>query len=228
MPETVFQPGPATGKDSWLWGSVNQEDTNYGDSIEMECGYSEAGPPNFRGPKRSLGEFDISSIPAGSKITTVALDIWIVSAAVGGFDAWVRRMIQPAWVEGEATWNIAYTGADGWDGAGLKGGYFTTDDEQAFTAPFGVGTPYFKTISGPGLVAQCQWALDNFAGRYMWEMMKDVESGATNVFKLSSSEAAFIDPNPNPRPRLTVNYTLPTTPRRWTGGMHEMDGGFYG
>lgn len=208
MTQVIFQPDGAAGKDNYLVS--NLPDSNRGGLTSILCGWIGATGAALR----PVGEFDISSVPPGSTITAAALDIWITSAASGAFDAWVRRLIQPLWEELESTWNIAYTGANGWDGAGLVGGYFTTDDEQAFNAPADVGTPYWKTISGAGLAAQCQWALDNLAGRYMYEMMKDVEAGGTAFFAFSSSDETDADPiiylpRFNPRPYLTINYEPP-------------------
>ncbi len=206
MAEAIFQP-EATGKDTYLDSSA--PGAMRGGFVSMTWGWF--GIP-FNAALRPVGEFDISSIPPGSTIVSVALDIWITSADSGSTDGWLRRLLQPAWEELEATWNMAYTGADGWDDDGLVGGWFTNDDEQAFTSPSSMaGDPFFHTISGAGLAAQCQWALDNFAGRYMWEMMKDVEAGATKRFTFSSSEALseIGPPVVNPRPRLTINYVPP-------------------
>ena len=109
----------AASKDTHLY--LSQPDTNYGADTSFLITDSQ----NYT--RRTILEFDISSIPANSTLTAATL-----SLKYGGYGSsdpvgkaiWVYKLSRTDWVEAEATWNSYKTGS-AWTSAG--GDYVTSD-----------------------------------------------------------------------------------------------------
>jgi len=75
---------------------------------------------------RSLVQFDLSSIPAGSTINSAFLDLTFVGDASDNARVFSVYRVKRAWVEDQATWNVYSTG-NSWTTAGAAD---TTNDRE--------------------------------------------------------------------------------------------------
>jgi len=91
-----------------LWVISRQGDTNLGTNTEMR-----AGPRANEGINRSILKFDLSSIPAGSVITSVKLYVYAMAAAENTTDFYDVYTASgtgvTTWDDATATWNSTQT-----------------------------------------------------------------------------------------------------------------------
>lgn len=158
--------------------------------------------------QRSLLAFDLSAIPAGAIITSVALSLFEYIAATTGLASWpveLRRVLRN-WVDVQGSWNIFSTG-NNWGTAGCAN---ATDRVAAASASLTMdGTPQagFVSWSGAGLVADVQAWVDGTAPNYGWLLgaptaeYQGSTGRAYNQF-YSSNYATAIK-----RPKLVIGYT---------------------
>ncbi|WP_455368620.1 DNRLRE domain-containing protein [[Eubacterium] cellulosolvens] len=109
-----------------------QPDTNFGTQVGM---YVRSGSTSF--VARSIVQFDLSSIPAGSKINSAYLQMYYFSAPLGnpaGRTYNVYRLSED-WTELGSTWNSRDTGIP-WT---TPGGVWTTEDSTSSIVPPSVG-----------------------------------------------------------------------------------------
>ena len=150
---------------------------------------------------RSLLDFDISAIPAGSTIQdTSKLELYVLSIYTNGSGTAQTgyRITQAAWTETGVTWN-KYDGTNAWTTAG--GDYSTPS--VSYTGPTTTG---WFSISGSSFAAFLQDALDNRAGIVRLILRLDAEDGSVRGFAASNDEDAT-----NP-PKLTVDSTTGGAP----------------
>lgn len=117
MATLTLQPDETTGLDTYL--RKGQADTNQNGDGNLGVGEDNAGTDAV---DRTLIKFDLSSIPAGSTINSAV--ITLTYSFAGNTDANNNRTMQVyrmlrAWVEDQATWNIAATGTN-WGTAGAS------------------------------------------------------------------------------------------------------------
>jgi hypothetical protein len=201
-----------------ITGSTDVEDTSLYDNTPD--GNAGADPDFFVGRnglsqnRRALLRFDLSSIPSGSTVSAVTLDLVIdrVAAAAGGIQS-LHRVTGPApWVEGTGTgtglgggqggtlvagaacWNAPQQGGTPWATAG---GDFVAAPSASTDVGFGTGV---QSWSGPGMVADVQAWVDGAATNDGWILIGD-ETTDRSARSYVSSEGA------SNRPVLSVTYT---------------------
>lgn len=117
----VLQPGPDQGKDAsieWIESSVFTQDwqnMNYGNAPYLR---STAWTwDNYPGKCRFLLEFDLTSIPANSEITSAKLSLYHdgsneTQSPLSGSNEFLIQRITKAWNESTVTWNNQPTSTD--------------------------------------------------------------------------------------------------------------------
>lgn len=166
--------------------------------------------------RRGLIAFDISSIPAGSVIESVTLNLFMTQS-VGGTSNVTLHRVMADWGEGASTSGSG--GAGGGSGATSEAGdatwlhrfYDTVNwttpggdfvaDASATTNVGGVGQ---YAWSGSGMVADVQNWLDN-GGNFGWLIRGD-ESRASSAKRFASRDD---ENDPEWQPQLTITYTVP-------------------
>lgn len=110
-PCVTLRPGSLDGKDAFVHGLFSQVNINYGGNNQLA-----AMTWTFQGVEgtvRGLIEFDLTSIPSGSVITSAALSLYGIgdnsgfgghSDLSGSNEAWIQR-VTSFWDEGTVTWN---------------------------------------------------------------------------------------------------------------------------
>ncbi|MEO0479824.1 MAG: DNRLRE domain-containing protein, partial [Planctomycetota bacterium] len=168
--------------------------------------------------RRTILGFDVSgSVPAGSTITGVDIEITEVMNQFGGSAPFSVHEVSQDWGEGisvapggqggggpansgDVTWDSNFFGSSGWT---TPGGDFDAVASATQTIAFGgMGT---RTInSTAGLVADVQGWLDSPAANFGWVIKTDEAMGGA-VSAYGSRESA------NP-PQLTITFLPPTGP----------------
>lgn len=113
----TFQPDATEGKDAYIWYLSNQagqygqtNTTNYGNAQEF-CA-REWTWDSDPGSRKSLIEFDLSTIPSSSTVLSAKLSLYAFPDAPGGGhstlsganDSYLRRIVS-SWGENTVTWN---------------------------------------------------------------------------------------------------------------------------
>jgi len=93
-PTITVQPGPTEGKDSYVDDS--QPTTNYGTLVDI------ASYDNGSAKTRSYLQFDLSSVPKGSTVSSASLQLY-TQDALGG-NVYLRK-VTSSWDETAITWN---------------------------------------------------------------------------------------------------------------------------
>ncbi|MDO9187447.1 MAG: DUF4347 domain-containing protein [Bacteroidia bacterium] len=149
---------------------------------------------NFLGTQQSLVNFDLSSIPVGSIVTSAS--VTFTSSINLGLVPTVNmyKMLSP-WVENTSTWNT------------LGGGVSTNDIEALSTADASwgalIGLGGTATFTSASVASTVQSWINNPANNNGWLLT----AGLTSVQFYSSEEVTTTY-----RPQLSVIYTAPTPP----------------
>jgi hypothetical protein len=111
----TLQPDAAVGEDAILHGLPDEADNNYGDNAQFAAdAWTFSGNP---GVVRSIINFDLSAIPAGSTIISAELSLyaWDTNTAFGQHstlsgpnDCWLQR-VTSSWNESTVDWNTQPT-----------------------------------------------------------------------------------------------------------------------
>jgi glucose/arabinose dehydrogenase len=175
----------------------------------------DAGTDGTGGIRRGLFRFDLSSIPAGATITSAMVQLTVVKVPSSGpvnstFDLF--RLLE-SWNEGtkggnsgadastgEATWNARILGTADWTVPGAKSDAFAT--ASASTAVSSAFNEKYSW-SGPGVVEDVQFWLDNPSQNFGWLLTSQAESSNRSVRGFASRESGA---NAG---MLVVNYTTP-------------------
>ena len=178
--------------------------------------------PSFS-DRRALIQFDLASIPSGSRIETVEL-ILTVNKTVSPTYPFNLHQLTRSWGEGnsnaagekagkgapaqagDATWNHAFFASDAWSTPG--GDFINEPSASQSVAGFGD-----YAWSGPGMVADVQEWLNNSATNFGWILIGPQQKSAK---RFSSRESDFSPP------RLIVTYTEGNG--FWAGYFIEPDG----
>lgn len=168
-------------------------------------------------PRRGLMEFDLSTIPAGSTITSATLTMhvnWFRGGALNislypVLASWMEGMANAGGGEfggggggsasgdGDVTWIHRWIGGPLWN---APGGDFAAT-AAATTPVSGAG---FYQWSSAGMIANLQSWLDNPAQNFGW-MMKAPETAVGNAKRFDARESSVAEF----RPKMVVTYTIP-------------------
>ncbi len=196
------------------------------------------GPNGGNATRRGLLRFDLSSIPAGSTITSAVVRLTVFQ--VPGFGAanstFDLRRVLAAWGEGnksglakngapatsgEATWTARLQGSANWTTPGA--GSDAAAAASASTAVTGAGT---YSWSGAGLLSDVQFWLDNPAQNQGWLLQSQAEGTSRSVRGFASRENAASSPGvlevgyqpPAVNISPTVSITSPTNTGTFVAG----------
>jgi hypothetical protein len=161
---------------------------------------------------RALLAFDLTSIPAGSTITSVSLRL-VKGAGPTTANTLSLFKLTSDWGEG----TTVGTGGGGGGGPATPGSatwvhtFFNTstwttpggDFAASASASLSVTSNGAYTWSGPGLVADAQAWLNAGATNFGW-ILRGTETGSGTANRFASREGAAAD-----RPQLTIEYTVP-------------------
>ncbi len=176
-------------------------DANAGAQGWFDAG-TDGGNLGSPGVRRGLLRFDLSSIPAGSTVTSVVLRLMVVK--VPGFGGAVDSTfdlfrLQADWAEGaktgnngflatagEVTWNSRIHGSATWTAPGAASDAVTT--ASASTAVGSTAyTPY--SWSGGGVISDVQFWLENPAQNFGWLMRSQAEGTPRTVRGFASRQS---------------------------------------
>jgi len=178
----------------------------------------DAGRDGVGGVRRGLFHFDLSSIPAGSTITSAVVQLTVVKVPGAGpvnstFDLF---RLQAAWNEGnkggnngsnasngEATWNARMRGTANWTSPGAKSDAVATSSASA-----AVGSSFNArhSWSGAGMVADVQFWVDNPSQNFGWLLTSRSERSSRSVRGFAARQSGASAGT------LVVNYTTPPPP----------------
>lgn len=174
---------------------------------------------------RALMLFDPTElIPAGAVITSAQLSLFVVRQPNTGLQNStfsLRRVLQ-SWAEGaqipgedgpgigvpassgEATWNNRFSGGTLWAQPGGQAGvdFSTTISSMAFVGSLGDEIIF---ASGPVLIADVQFWLDNPLSNFGWMLKTESEAVGKTARSFASRERGF-------GPTLTLSYTVVPEP----------------
>ena len=201
--------------------SANRDTTIFADDPNASDG---AGPVVFAGRtnrgggslRRALIHFDLSSLHAGSTITSVSLVLSVTRDPGTPPAPGTLRRILSSWGEagsfatngngapaqtGDSTWSHRFYGANGQTWAAAGGDLATTESATALFGGAGTSVTFASTRQ---LVADVQGWIDASATNQGWAVSGDelTVGSATQFASRESSNAAL-------QPRLEISYTLP-------------------
>ena len=166
------------------------------------------------GIRRGLIRFDLTSIPAGSTITSTSLELTLIQTTGPDGPATLHRVLAD-WGEGtslsggglgaaatagDATWLERFYGTAPW---AVAGGDFSGVPSGTTTIVATAGTQTFGSTSG--LVADVQAWIDNPGQNFGWAVLGD-EQTLQSARRFASREYVV----PAQAPRLLVSFTPPT------------------
>jgi hypothetical protein len=179
----------------------------------------DVGTDGVGGNRRGLMRFDLSNIPAGATITSAVLRLTVVVSpghGTAGADSTVDLLrllaewgegtkagnVGSAATSGEATWDARKFGEEDWTAGGAL-----SDAAASASASTLVGAPEGASYawSGPGLINDIQFWLDNPAQNFGWLLHSQDEGTSRTVRAFGSKE------HPTSGATLVVGYTEGTT-----------------
>ena len=165
--------------------------TNYGRATTV--GIDGDDPDGTGKDKSGLLRWDLSNVPAGSKINSASVTVNVTDASVNTYQAYALKR---AWTEAAATWNL-YAAGSPWEVAGAKGSLDREATVAATISPSATGKQTFAI--SPEVVQR--WVNDPASNQGL------VIANATNKdgFAFNSRNVA----DATKRPKLNVNYTTP-------------------
>lgn len=210
MPTLTLQPDGTAGLDTFT--NEASADTSNATATALEFRAS-AGVRRF-----ALIFFNLSSLPAGANITSAILEVWAggtMPSADGLIGTWARVLpANSAWTEAGATWNYAVASTTRWAGdtaanGGTDGGCSVSGTDYSSTD---MGTFNIGNGDAAGTKYTISLNLAEFSAMVAANHGLHLRLNITaTTAAIRSSDAATA----GERPRLTVEYTLPTV----TGNM---------
>jgi hypothetical protein len=196
----TLQPDPTAGIDNMV-AEGGQAANNYGTNTLL-YNQNNAGTQTYNPYK-----FDLSSIPAGSTITSATMTLWTYSTSgSGNLNIYRILAANSAWTEAGSTWNYAVASSTRWAGD-------TGNDGGSDAGGSVSGTDHSSTLMGSvaltnGEAANTQKDITlnttefatMFANNYGLYARKD--SGGYGIFYSSDYTT-----DTTKRPKLVVNYT---------------------
>lgn len=210
MGTLTLQPDGTDGLDTVLYSDTPT--TNYATNI-----YYIVGDPNGSTARRGLIRFSgVSTIPAGSTITSVILSLnkratGYTSPAETSYTCRLKRCLVD-WVEAQATWNVYATASDwpGSAGCSTNGTDRAAADSATATVTSTDDGAWVAWGSTAQLVADVQAWVDGTANNYGWLIQSDAENlGAPAVFYTTFHPSDYS--TASYRPKLVVEYTTPAS-----------------
>lgn len=177
--------------------------------------------------RRALVRFDLSSIPAGSRVLSVSFKAYMSQTSAGTQDCRLHRVLE-SWGEGtsfafggggtspesnDATWAYRFWPTSTWS---AQGGVFASA-ASATKAIGAVGSYTWATTAA--LVADVQSWVDDPARNFGW-MITGNESALETAKRFESRESG----DPLRHPTVTITYSPPTAPRGDLNGDSRVDG----
>lgn len=172
--------------------------------------------------ERGLYLFDVSSIPAGSTVTDVALSLWVAPNSGGSASSVDLHLLLESWGEGssdapsgecagteaednDATWNYRFYDAGSGGGSpwsNLGGTFFSpASASQSVT-----NSAAEFTWSSSQMIADVQgWVNSGGATNFGWLLKKPLEDSSGNSLRFRSRQNSQI----SQRPKLSVTFTPP-------------------
>lgn len=181
-------------------------------------GYFIAGNTSSSSPRRALLRFDLSSIPAGSTVSSVSLQLTLNKTKAGATTMNLHK-VSAAWGEGTSNAGSDPGGNDGsgvaataGDATWIRRVFNTTnwttaggDFSATVSGTTSVGTPGVFTWSGAQMITDVQGWVNTASTNFGW-LLKSTEAGSKHAKRFASrNNATAAD-----RPKLTVVYTGPT------------------
>jgi len=194
-------------KDNTLFESSNGGVSN-GAGIHLFTGTTNSGSR-----RRALIAFDLSTIPAGAKITSVTLTLHI-SLSVAGTETLALHGVSADWGEGtsnagvlrdgngvssktnDATWIHRFFSNTRWTNAG--GDFDSSTDSAAAADAAGTDVVFNATTA---MIARVQGWVDQPSTNFGWIVIGN-ENGSRSTKRLSSREST----NTSDRPTLAIDY----------------------
>jgi hypothetical protein len=147
----------------------------------------------------ALIQFDVSSIPSGSTVTSATLETY--QKANCGAHTIMCHAILVDWVETEASWLNRKSGT-AWNTAGCLGSGTDVESSSQDTCPSGGGNNWLDWDVQDAVARHVSGALTNNGFR----ILTDGEGGWGGPVAHSSAHTTA-----SQRPKLTVEYTLPAS-----------------
>jgi glucose/arabinose dehydrogenase len=166
-------------------------------------GWFDAGRDGVNGVRRGLFQFDLTSIPAGSTITSAVVQLTVVKvpslgAVSSTFDL---TRLSASWGEGvkvgnngalatagEATWNARLMGTANWTAPGARSDAAAT---ASASAPVGTSAGEVVNWSGAGLVSDVQLWLDQPQQNFGWLLTCQAEGSSRSVRGFHARESGI-------------------------------------
>jgi hypothetical protein len=167
----------------------NAPKKNYGTAISLGVGGDE--PAGTGKDKSTLLKWDLSTIPAGSKISSASVTLNVENSSAQTYQAYELKR---PWVESAATWQL-YAAAKSWQIAGAKGSLDRGTTVVGTVSPSATGKQTFAL--SPAVVQS--WVDNPSSNNGI------IIANATNAdgFTFSSREST----TSSLRPQLNVTYT---------------------
>lgn len=180
---------------------ADNADSNYGSETDL---YVESYVYEQR---RTLIQFDLSSIPAGAEVTSATLKLYyatysssvVEGESPGGRIYWAYRVTQP-WTENGITWN-KYDGTNSWT---TPGGEYTGTGGASLTMPSSM--PRWVEWDVTTIVEA--WIEDSQPNHGF--LIKDADETMTrNNWVWASFRSSDYSTQPDKNPILEISYTQP-------------------
>ena len=169
----------------------NAATTNYGSGTTVQIDGDD--PAGSGMDKSGLIRWDLSSVPAGSKVSSASITLNITDPSVNTYQAYALKR---AWVESAATWNL-FAAASPWEIAGAKG---SLDREATVVVSMTPSATGKQTFSLSSEVVQ-RW-VDNSSTNQGIIIANETNKDGFDFNSRNNADASL-------RPQLTVTYASP-------------------
>ncbi len=175
--------------------------TTNGSNVDIPVG------PLFGSPNlyHAMLKFDLSSIPAGSTITSATLTLWTGTNFGDRAGTVEVYRVKRAWIDSQATWNV-YTTGNNWTTAGCDD--TTNDREAANIGSQSVGNVAANTQVDITLTASAIQEMisgGSFTNNgFMLRNTNDADYSGGHIFHSTDYVT-----DTTKQPKLVVNYTTP-------------------
>jgi hypothetical protein len=172
--------------------------------------------------RRAIVAFDVSSIPAGSIITSVTLQMTSTRVVVPGSNVSLHRVTN-AWGEGpsaapegpggqgvasqpgDATWIHTFYNNQFWNNAG--GDYIAQPSASVYVDGIGLKEWNSAGVGDAGLIADVQAWVNNPSTNHGWLLRDELETNAVASARQWASREYAVE---SWRPTIFVNYIIPS------------------
>jgi hypothetical protein len=184
---------PTTNYNRALDVTLEQSEPNTNFGPETTCYVDGDEPPGAGNDRNTLLYWDVSTLPAGSRITAVSVRLNVVQPTEHEYYVYG---LTHGWDESQATWYRAHQSSN-WNGPGAMG---DIDAQVGFVGPWDEGSHTFQ-LNGRGVQLVQSW-LDNPGLNHGLLL---TNSSATDGLDFECSEST----SASNRPMLIVDYVTP-------------------